>query len=218
MATASTLYLVHKNLQKLCVYRGAQPRKVIDESAFISSMTNPGYSIIMSIRPDSDVRGGARIIILQFSFTTPDTKQQYIKAISTAILIATEDSGSAAGTKSTEAREVIVVTPDEPVSALYSALEIMRASASARTTFEVYPMTKFMIVVPEHIMVPRHDILREPEIAQLCDTLHIARNTLPIIRSDDPVAIWLGLRPRMVVRVHRFVDTVGIDIAYQRCV
>jgi DNA-directed RNA polymerase I, II, and III subunit RPABC1 len=95
---------------------------------------------------------------------------------------------------------------------------MMRADALARATFEVYPMSKFMIVVPEHVMVPHHDILRESEIAQICDIMHIARNTLPIIRSDDPVAIWLGLRPRMVVRVQRLVDTVGIDIAYQRCV
>lgn len=213
MSAASTLYLVHRNLQKLCAYRGAPQPKAINERAFISSMTNPGYAVSTTVRPHTDVRGGARIIVIQFSIATPDTKQQFARIITNAISTASEGEPDAL----TETREVIIVTPDDPASTLYNAIDGLRET-NARTTFEVYPMTKFMIVVPEHVMVPHHDILREDEVAQMCDMYHITRASLPIIRSDDPVAIWLGLRPRMVVRVQRLVDTVGIDIAYQRCV
>jgi DNA-directed RNA polymerase subunit H (RpoH/RPB5) len=217
MFSGVTPYSVHKNLLRLCAFRGATSPKPFEEAVFAATMTDPGYAIIVSDRPDSDIRGGARLVIIQFAPSFMGESAPRFKSVMMGVL-AKASAGTSARMMATI--ELIIVTTGEPKGPVKNAAEAMRASApeGTRITTEVYQSTKFAIVVPDHVMVPHHRILSDGDAKRICEQLHISPSDLPVIRSDDPVAIWIGLRPRMIVRVDRLVETVGIDVIYQRCV
>jgi DNA-directed RNA polymerase subunit H (RpoH/RPB5) len=71
-----------------------------------------------------------------------------------------------------------------------------------------------------HVKVPRHRILAKNEISELEVRYNIskAKEQLPWIDSQDPMAKWVGARPGDIIEIIRFSESAGASPYYRYCV
>jgi len=74
--------------------------------------------------------------------------------------------------------------------------------------------------VTEHIMVPEHRIMKEPEVKKLLARYKITRDQLPKIKMSDPciramIASGKDIEPGMIVEIKRQSPTAGVSIGYR---
>lgn len=80
-----------------------------------------------------------------------------------------------------------------------------------------YPL--FKTVIPEHYLVPKHEILSSEEKELLPDALKIVpAKALPHIRLFDPMCIWIGAIEGDIIKITRSNYTTGLSIAYRQVV
>lgn len=76
----------------------------------------------------------------------------------------------------------------------------------------------FMIEIPKHISVPKHEIADPTEVAKYCHKYCILPVNFQKILQSDPIAVWIGLRPGMVVKIYRVSENTGESIVYRYCI
>lgn len=69
--------------------------------------------------------------------------------------------------------------------------------------------------VEEHILVPRHEILKEEEVKKILSKYNIQREHLPKILINDPCAKVLGAKVGQVLKITRKSLTAGKAVAYR---
>lgn len=82
-------------------------------------------------------------------------------------------------------------------------------------TFQPVPYSCLLAIPPEHVSVPRHTILTRVEEKQVLKDLRITRTQLLEIKRDEPMGIWLGLVPKMIVRIHVDLEPGGHVLQYR---
>ena len=71
------------------------------------------------------------------------------------------------------------------------------------------------IVVPEHNITPKHEIMHKDDVNQLIEDLNLESIfELPRIRNNDPVCVWIGAKPWDVLRIYR-QNIQGKSIMYR---
>lgn len=206
--------IVYDNLIRLCYWRGcASAPARMNAREFAARMADPGYITIAADRAEDDPRGAARLIVAQFSFGYPFDNTSKIAGVLARII----------GANASDARtavELVLVSANPARTTVQSAIKLLRAG-NPHVRVEHYAFDSFLIVVPEHILVPAHHIVARAEVEKMCSTLHMVPTNFPRLRASgtapDPMAIWLGLRPHMVVRIDRPSETAGIEVAYRLC-
>lgn len=76
----------------------------------------------------------------------------------------------------------------------------------------------FMIETPKHVLVPQHIIPPAEEVEEFCRNNYVRVSSFPKILQSDPIAVWIGLRPGMVVKIIRLSETAGIAHTYRICI
>lgn len=221
MAGVGESYMIYQNLQRLCEYRGATVTSpVIDKPAHIAQMDSTHYVQITAERAPEDVRGAAHIMVAQLSNgRNIETKSDAFRRFLDRFIRAQK--------KDSIETNIIVVTSLD-ISPNVRAI-IDAANAVARDTKDAPPLfieqvtaMRVKIVVPQHIAVPEHTIVPRDEIDRLCAELHMSRANFPRLvasgEKPDAMAVWLGLRPGMVVRITRLSSATGYAVAYRVCV
>ena len=87
-----------------------------------------------------------------------------------------------------------------------------------RTRIEARSYGLFLMELPLHVLVPPHSLATDEEVDALCRLHTTSRDRFPHISRDDPQAVWLGVKPGMVVRIDRPSETAGIAVVYRFCV
>jgi DNA-directed RNA polymerase subunit H (RpoH/RPB5) len=83
---------------------------------------------------------------------------------------------------------------------------------------QVYGLENHLINISKHVFVPKHIILNDDEIAEVCGKYNIEKNNFHRILSQDPMAKFLGLRLGQVVKVNSSNPIVGYTPSYKVCV
>src|SRR6202012_1530908 len=185
---------VYINLIKLINYRGATLEGDFLQYEKISDILNKKkYTIIHGIRKESpDVpRGDEHIMII---LIPPGS--EYANKSSKFIKLFKEIP------KSDYPMNVIFVSEDGFTSHIVKCI-VAYKSENPTVYIENYDYTMFKICVPEHSSVPLHVIMPEKEIDEFCTLHKTIRNRFQKISTHDPVAVWIGGRAGMTVKIDR---------------
>ena len=71
------------------------------------------------------------------------------------------------------------------------------------------------IDIQEHMLVPKHEIMTEDEIADEFSDVEYDFKDLPKIKVNDPVAKSIGAEPGNILRITRESQTAGEFVTYR---
>ncbi len=71
------------------------------------------------------------------------------------------------------------------------------------------------ILVPDHVYVPKHEIMTIKEAEQTLKNFNCLPTELPLIFVNDPAIIGLGVKPGDMIKITRKSATAGESIYYR---
>lgn len=71
------------------------------------------------------------------------------------------------------------------------------------------------VSLQDHVLVPKHEILKEEEVEELLRLLRVSKEQLPKIKASDPIIKEIGAKPGDVVKITRKSLTAGVSIFYR---
>jgi len=74
---------------------------------------------------------------------------------------------------------------------------------------------KIRINVPEHLYIPKHEILKKKEVEELLKKFNTKPSEIPLIFETDPAIVGLGVKPGDMIKVTRKSPTAGKSIFYR---
>ena len=76
-------------------------------------------------------------------------------------------------------------------------------------------LKKNIILVPNHVYVPKHEIMTKKEAEQVLKEFNCNATELPLIFVTDPAIIGLGVKPGDMIKITRRSGTSGISLYYR---
>ena len=76
-------------------------------------------------------------------------------------------------------------------------------------------LKKNIILVPNHVYVPKHEIMTKKEAEQVLKEYNCNATELPLIFVTDPAIIGLGVKPGDMIKITRRSGTSGISLYYR---
>ena len=74
---------------------------------------------------------------------------------------------------------------------------------------------KNIILVPNHVYVPKHEIMTKKEAEQVLKEFNCNATELPLIFVTDPAIIGLGVKPGDMIKITRKSGTSGESLYYR---
>ena len=74
---------------------------------------------------------------------------------------------------------------------------------------------KIPTLVPDHVFVPKHEILTKKEAEQVLENFNCNPSDLPFIFVNDPAILGLGVKPGDMIKISRNSGTAGESIYYR---
>ncbi len=65
------------------------------------------------------------------------------------------------------------------------------------------------ILVPDHVYVPKHEIMTKKDAQKVLDEFNCKPTELPLIFVTDPAILGLGVKPDDMIRITRKSGTAG---------
>lgn len=216
--TASTKYApleVYKNIQVFIKYRGVETsHKFMKDEDFVAYIKHREYIIIpcTKIGAPAEPTPFKNLIIV---ITAPEAKaasktQDFEKMMNLV-------GNAVAGVMKTRP-EILIISEKPPTNFIMKKITEIKHDNKGDLG-EPFIRTQqydiFKIIVPEHPLVPKQNIVPEEEVKEFEKTFHCTRYVLPKIRLNDPISIWLGSMPGQVIKSMRISETVGLAAAYR---
>lgn len=82
---------------------------------------------------------------------------------------------------------------------------------------QIFGIPNLMYNPSKHIKMPKHEIMESKELINLINKHNIKLDQLPIIKRDDPMAKYIGMRENDVCKITRPDKSGGFDIYYRIC-
>lgn len=84
---------------------------------------------------------------------------------------------------------------------------------------QMFSINKLLYNVTEHALVPKHEIVSIEEKNELMTKYNLENEEqLPLIKKNDPVAKYLGMKVGNVCKITTYSETHGIYTKYRLCV
>jgi hypothetical protein len=220
---------IYEHLVKMCEYRGARVIERIDSRDIAEKARSLFNLRIEATREASDIRGAASIIVIYFSAHDGGSSDKISPQIS-KIMKQYDSNDTSAGITN-----VIFVT--DVIISTQVARNIAEHNARGSNVIIEHHMSNiFMIIAPEHSAVPRHTIVgvrggrMSADIQKIAREMHVSlfhhlpcliastKYNVPIVRPD-PIAVWLGMRPGMIIAIERVSENAaGTELVYRRTI
>lgn len=71
------------------------------------------------------------------------------------------------------------------------------------------------VSLQDHILVPKHEILKEEEVEELLKLFGVSKEQLPKIKASDPIIKEIGAKPGDVIKITRKSLTAGVSVFYR---
>ena len=74
---------------------------------------------------------------------------------------------------------------------------------------------KIPTLVPDHIYVPKHEIMQKKDAEKVLKDFNCNPTELPFIFVNDPAILGLGVKPGDMIRITRNSGTAGQSFYYR---
>ncbi len=74
---------------------------------------------------------------------------------------------------------------------------------------------KNKVLVPDHLYVPKHEIISKEEAEEVLSMYNCTPTELPLIFVTDPAIVGLGVRPGDMIKITRNSPTAGQSTYYR---
>jgi DNA-directed RNA polymerase subunit H len=74
---------------------------------------------------------------------------------------------------------------------------------------------KNQVLVPDHIYVPKHEIISKQEAEEVLKKYNCKPTELPLIFVIDPALLGLGVKPGVMIKITRKSPTAGESLYYR---
>ena len=74
---------------------------------------------------------------------------------------------------------------------------------------------KLTTLAPDHIYVPKHEIMTRKEAEEVLEKYHCKATDLPLIFVTDPDIIGIGVKPGDMIKITRKSATAGESFYYR---
>ncbi|MDR3782433.1 MAG: DNA-directed RNA polymerase subunit H [Candidatus Nitrosotalea sp.] len=74
---------------------------------------------------------------------------------------------------------------------------------------------KEKILIPDHIYVPKHEIINKDEAMKVIEKYHTKPTEMPLIFVSDPAIRGLGVKPGDMIKITRKSPTAGESLYYR---
>ena len=71
------------------------------------------------------------------------------------------------------------------------------------------------VLVPDHVYVPKHEIMTKKEAQKVLDEFNCKPTELPLIFVNDPAIMGLGVKPGDMIKITRPSPTAGESLYYR---
>ena len=71
------------------------------------------------------------------------------------------------------------------------------------------------ILVPDHVYVPKHEIISKNEAQKVLEQFNCKPTELPLIFVTDPAILGLGVKPGDMIKITRNSPTAGESLYYR---
>jgi DNA-directed RNA polymerase subunit H len=71
------------------------------------------------------------------------------------------------------------------------------------------------ILVPDHVYVPKHEIMTKKDADEVLKKFNCMPTELPLIFVSDPAILGLGIKPGDMIKITRKSPTAGESIYYR---
>ena len=71
------------------------------------------------------------------------------------------------------------------------------------------------ILVPDHVYVPKHEIMAKKDAEEVLKKFNCIPTELPLIFVNDPAILGLGVKPGDLIKITRKSATAGESIYYR---
>ena len=77
------------------------------------------------------------------------------------------------------------------------------------------PIKKKITLAPDHVDVPKHEIMVKKDAKEVLEKYHCKTTDLPLILVTDPAIIGLGVKPGDMIKIIRKSATAGESFYYR---
>ena len=77
------------------------------------------------------------------------------------------------------------------------------------------PSKKIVTLAPDHVDVPKHEIMTRKDAEEVLEKYHCKTTDLPLIFANDPAIIGLGVKPGDMIKITRKSATAGESLYYR---
>ena len=74
---------------------------------------------------------------------------------------------------------------------------------------------KIPSVAPDHVYVPKHEIMTEDDASSVLEKFNCTPTQLPLIFVNDPAIVGLGVKPGDMIKITRKSGTAGVSLYYR---
>ena len=74
---------------------------------------------------------------------------------------------------------------------------------------------KNQVLVPDHVYVPKHEIMSKKEAEAVLKKYNCKPTELPLIFVTDPAILGLGVKPGDMIKISRKSPTAGESLYYR---
>ncbi len=74
---------------------------------------------------------------------------------------------------------------------------------------------KNQVLVPDHVYVPKHEIISKQEAEEIIKKYNCKPTELPLIFVTDPAILGLGVKPGDMIKITRKSSTSGESLYYR---